>query len=286
MEISPKTQLSYIKNVMELGINRFSVGVQSFHPELLSILGREHHAQESHSILASLQECGADNINIDLIYGLAAQSQQMALEDLQFAFKAGIEHLSWYELMLEPNTQFARKPELKTTPALLEQIEEEGSVFITEQGFKHYEVSAYCRTRPSLHNSHYWQYGDYLGIGAGAHSKITTQPRRTIRLHKTRYPKDYLNAPRVLLEAVNDEALDYLLNRLRLFNKIFFTEILDALPLKTAQSILDWLQDQSSPRTLISVYTDHFILTSRGQLLINDILYNFQEWRQKESAFN
>jgi putative oxygen-independent coproporphyrinogen III oxidase len=280
MEISPKTQASYLSDVMRLGVNRFSVGLQSFHPDVLKILGREHHAGESHAIIDSLIQVGSDNFNIDLIYGLAAQSPEMVVEDLRLGLSAPIEHLSWYELMLEPNTQFAKKPELKTDQDTLEQMEEEGMILIEESGFKHYEVSAYYKNRPSQHNSHYWKYGDYIGIGAGAHSKITLKPKQTLRLYKTRYPKDYLKSPKVLVDSIADEAIDYLINRLRLFTPITFHEIESCLPNQAADHIIKWVNQLESDQLLI-VNKESFLLTKRGQLLINDLLYQFQQWRQR-----
>ena len=282
MEISPKTDKHYLRSVIDLGVNRFSVGLQSFHPAVLKTLGREHHAGESHQILHELLAAGATNINVDLIYGLECQTPTMVLDDLKQALTYPIEHLSWYELMLEPNTQFAHRNDLKANLDKLEEMEEQGALYLAEKNMRHYEISAYCRERQSLHNTHYWLYGDYLGIGAGAHSKITLTPKKTLRCYKTRDPKDYLKYPKVLHDAVLDEALDYLLNRCRLFTPISFMEIHQALPSHAANMIEAWIKSKKDSPFYASTQ-EGFFLTPRGRLLINDLLYDFQEWRKNNS---
>ncbi len=275
MEISPKTSYEDLCGFIDAGVNRFSVGLQSFNPLVLKTLGREHHDGESITILENLKRTGIDNINIDLMYGLACQNVEDVILDLKKAADFQVEHISWYELAIEPNTIFAKKPELKAAPDLLEAMEDSGQILLKELGYEHYEVSAYCKKRKSRHNTGYWGYEDYLGIGAGAHSKITTYPFRTIRNHKTRYPKDYLSFPRIVLDSVDRDSTDYLLNRLRLFTPIMFDEMKNRLPRQDAQNILNWLYSRQDMGQII-LHQDSFELTTRGRQLINDLLLEFE----------
>lgn len=275
MEISPKTSYLDLCGFIDAGVNRFSVGLQSFNPLVLKTLGREHHDGESITILESLKKTGIKNINIDLMYGLSCQSIEDVLIDLKKAADFEVEHISWYELAIEPNTIFSKKPELKANADLLELMEEKGQFLLKELGYNHYEVSAYCKNKKSRHNSAYWSYQDYLGIGAGAHSKITLHPFQTIRTHKTRYPKDYLNYPKVIVDKVDRDSTDYLLNRLRLFSPITIKEMKKRLHDRDVEIILKWLYSRTDFDQII-LHDDGFELTTRGRQLINDLLLEFE----------
>ena len=158
------------------GVNRLSIGVQSFSDSMLSALGRIHGEAESRSAFKCARRAGFDNINIDLMHSLPRQSLAGALDDLKQALELGPEHLSWYQLTLEPGTPFARRPPPLPPEDTTIEIAERGSEVLTQNGFQRYEISAWARSknRRCRHNLGYWQYGDFLGIGAGAHGKLTT----------------------------------------------------------------------------------------------------------------
>lgn len=177
-----------------LGINRLSIGVQSFAPEQLQALGRIHGREEALRGGEAAQAAGFDNFNIDLMHGLPGQSLQAAVADLEQAIALAPSHLSWYQLTIEPNTVFYRDPPALPDDDILWAIQEAGQAALAEAGYRQYEVSAYAQAgRECRHNRNYWEFGDYLALGAGAHGKIT-QAEGVWRYAKTRLPRDYLAA--------------------------------------------------------------------------------------------
>lgn len=205
------------------GVNRLSIGVQSFSTTSLRELGRIHDAAQAHAAIAAAREAGFERINIDLMHGLPAQTAQSALSDVELAIGHGVTHISWYQLTLEPNTVFHRSPPLLPVEDVLADIQECGHDLLVRSGFRQYEVSAFTREgQHCAHNLNYWHFGDYIGIGAGAHGKLTEpEHNRVTRTWKTRAPKDYLaHDPTQLCarRAVSrDElAFEYLMNALRL----------------------------------------------------------------------
>lgn len=178
------------------GVNRLSIGIQSFNDEHLSRLGRVHGRAEALSAVSVARRAGFDNINLDLMHGLPAQSVANAEADLRQAIDLGPEHLSWYQLTIEQNTAFYSAPPVLPDEEVLADIQDQGTDLLTSAGFKQYEISAYAQPqRRARHNINYWQFGDYLGIGAGAHGKFTLpDEQRVLRLWKTRLPKHYLEA--------------------------------------------------------------------------------------------
>ena len=193
--------LSY-KNI---GINRLSIGVQSFNPEHLTILGRIHNKNQAIEAIEHAIEINFPKINIDIMHGLPNQSVEQAISDLNTALSFDIQHLSWYQLTIENNTYFAKFPPKLPDEEILENINLLGHDLLEKHNFDNYEVSAYAKKlsqddngiNRSKHNLNYWQFGDYLGIGAGAHSKITKRniPEQNldiIRFSKTRSPQKYL----------------------------------------------------------------------------------------------
>ena len=177
------------------GVNRLSLGVQSFDDRQLKNLGRVHDAAQAKQAFASARAAGFDNINLDLMFALPAQSLAAANADLAQAIALDPEHISYYQLTIEPNTLFHSQPprQLPNNDLCAEQ-QGRGQALLARQGFHQYEVSAYCREgRESEHNLNYWNFGDYLGIGAGAHGKITLAgENRVIRRIRQRQPRAYL----------------------------------------------------------------------------------------------
>jgi putative oxygen-independent coproporphyrinogen III oxidase len=209
----------------ETGVNRLSIGVQSFNDQKLQALGRVHNSTEALRAFAIAREAGFDNINLDLMFGLPAQSIEAAGDDLAQAIDLGPEHISHYQLTLEPNTMFHHQPPSNMPDDDLcweQQIA--CQALLEKHAYRQYEVSAYClEKRESEHNMNYWQFGDYVGIGAGAHGKITLgSENRVIRRVRQRQPRAYLehsgrntiSSETTLSE--DDLRFEFMLNALRL----------------------------------------------------------------------
>lgn len=214
---------------LKIGINRLSIGVQSFDHSALKVLGRIHNPDQASNAIRAARAAGFDRVNADLMYGLPNQDPLKAVNDIQAAIDAGATHLSWYQLTIEPNTAFYRTPPHLPDEEVMAQIETLGRDVLTKHGFYNYEVSAWCgpNDAPCRHNLNYWQFGDYLAIGAGAHGKLTfkNHPNHQdgiYRYQKSRLPKDYLSfedAPKMInFERIADENLpfEFMMNALRL----------------------------------------------------------------------
>lgn len=180
-----------------IGINRLSLGVQSFNPKHLQSLGRIHSSTDAKNAFETARAAGFERINLDIMHGLPNQSVEEALEDLNTAIYFKPEHISWYQLTIEPNTLFYKKTPQLPTEDILESIEQNGFSQLNSAGFSRYEISAFCKpNQEARHNLNYWLYGDYYGIGAGAHGKITYEFEnfQIYRTQKQRQPDSYLNA--------------------------------------------------------------------------------------------
>ncbi len=216
------------------GINRLSLGIQSFDDACLQALGRVHNSDQARAAIEYARAAGFASFNIDLMHGLPGQSAEAAATDLRTALGFAPPHLSWYQLTIEPNTVFHKRPPQLPSEDALADIQQAGEALLAAAGYGQYEVSAY--SRPGLrcrHNLNYWSFGDYLGIGAGAHGKITDADGRIQRYHKTRQPADYLAAcsgtftsgSRELERA--DIVGEFMLNALRL-NEGFTRDLFEA----------------------------------------------------------
>lgn len=209
----------------EAGVNRVSLGVQSFDDELLQSIGRIHERREVEQSLASLHRAGLENFNIDLMYGLPGQHPEQALQDLQLALEAQPAHLSHYQLTLEPNTVFAAEPPALPGEEACWGMQEAAADLLTGGHYRQYEISAWSLDgRRSMHNLNYWRFGDYLGIGAGAHAKLTDPTAGVVRRRvKTRHPRRYMTDPGAVSEQVvapRELVFEYFLNHLRLRDNI------------------------------------------------------------------
>ncbi len=235
LEANPGTvEQQRFKDYRALGINRLSLGVQSFNASHLKALGRIHDEKQAHLAIESARNAGFDNLNIDLMHGLPGQTVVQGIDDLKEAMSHQPEHLSWYQLTIEPNTLFYKqRPTLPPEDDAC-MLEEEGFDLLAVQQFNRYEISAFCRdNKRSRHNLNYWLFGDYFGIGAGAHGKLTlTENMQIFRTRKQRQPTDYLNPDKPFLAAteqvsVNDLIFEFMLNTTRLQQAIpnaLFTE--------------------------------------------------------------
>ena len=215
---------------LDAGINRLSLGVQTFDDVLLQTLGRVHGSDEARLAIQRARSDGFERLNVDLMHGLPDQTVEQALFDLKSAIDYGASHISWYQLTIEPNTVFFRTQPVLPDEDRLADIQAAGEALLRAHGFVQYEVSAWAKERPSQHNLNYWQFGDYLAIGAGAHGKVTVlneqlqssaAPLIIYRFQKSRLPKDYLAqipAPAVQYEAVvaTDLPFEFMMNALRL----------------------------------------------------------------------
>lgn len=281
LEANPGTfELQKFRGFRAAGINRLSVGVQSFNPQQLSALGRIHNRDEAIRAIGAAREVGFERLNIDLMHGLPQQSVGDALADLQQAVDLQPSHLSWYQLTIEPNTVFYSKPPRLPDDELLWDIDQAGKQFISASGFAQYEISAYARPGfECAHNLNYWLFGDYLAIGAGAHGKITDLQTGTItRYNKTRLPKDYLAADKPFtaqqtVVATDDLPFEFFMNAFRLnqpIPKLLFEQ-------RTGLA-LDVLRDPITAalnKGLISESPTHWQTTPQGQLFLNELLQLF-----------
>ncbi len=221
LEANPGTaELCDFSMLAKAGVNRISLGVQSFNDEHLQQLGRIHSAAEVPQAVAKIRAAGINNINLDLMHGLPGQTIEQARADLTAALALSPQHISWYQLTIEPNTVFYSRPPVLPEDDLLADIQAMGEVLLAEAGYAQYEVSAYAQAgKQAAHNINYWQFGDYLALGAGAHGKITW-PDRLERYAKTRLPKDYLAATQfdasVNSIADSQKPFEFMMNGLRL----------------------------------------------------------------------
>ena len=205
------------------GITRLSLGIQSFDDACLQALGRIHNSDQARAAIEYARAAGFDSFNIDLMHGLPKQSTVAAATDLQTALGFAPPHLSWYQLTIEPNTVFHKRPPLLPVEDTLADIQHAGEQLLAAANYRQYEVSAYsqpgyrCR-----HNLNYWTFGDYLGIGAGAHGKISLADGQIVRYAKKRQPHDYMAATAGLFTATRTELTaaditgEFMLNALRL----------------------------------------------------------------------
>lgn len=228
MEANPGTvEAGRFAAYQKAGINRISIGVQSFQPEKLTKLGRIHDPEQAKNAGLQAQQAGLRSFNIDLMHGLPEQSVSDALHDLDQAIRLSPPHLSWYQLTIEPNTAFGSRPPVLPEDDILWDIQEQGHQLLTAAGYRQYEISAYAKPGfECRHNLNYWHFGDYLGIGCGAHGKITLpEENRIIRTAKVKHPKGYLDQTRVFLDQswdveAEDRPFEYFMNRMRLFAPI------------------------------------------------------------------
>jgi oxygen-independent coproporphyrinogen-3 oxidase len=264
----------------ELGMNRLSIGVQSFDAEQLEKLGRIHSAGDALAAIASARDAGYDNFNIDLMHGLSGQTEADALNDLRIAIDSGAPHISWYQLTIEANTEFyKRPPELPQESALMA-MQRAGFALLSAAGLTRYEVSAFARDgRRARHNLNYWRFGDYLALGTGAHGKVTLASG-VRRYQKTRKPEDYLSrSPSRTSQSQGvidtDLPFEFMMNALRLREGVesaLYSQR-TGLPLATIAPTLERLQ----ARGLLIDDPQRIACSERGFAFIDSILSEFLE---------
>ncbi len=264
----------------QAGVNRLSIGIQSLQDEKLKSLGRIHNRDYAIRAIEAAKNAGFENFNLDFMHGLPGQSVQEAVHDLQDALQFQPPHLSWYQLTIEPNTFFHHQPPRLPVDDVLWEIQERGKEKILSHGLHQYEVSAYAqRDRECAHNRNYWEFGDYLGIGAGAHSKITDLDQQIITRHsQIKNPKDYLDPSKKLTAdqtTVMDQDIifEFMLNALRLTHGVpvsLFTE-------RTGLSlnILEPILIEARKKKLLVDNAGVFCATELGQRFLNDLIGMF-----------
>ena len=262
---------------LEAGINRLSIGVQSFNSEHLNKLGRIHSNADAISAIGLAREAGFDRINVDLMHGVPEQTLEQALFDLKLAVEHGATHISWYQLTIEPNTVFFRTQPILPVDDVLEDIQEQGEAYLKAQGFINYEVSAWRKELPSNHNLNYWQFGDYLAIGAGAHGKVSMSDG-VYRFQKTRLPKDYLaKVPAENLQFKKIEAaempFEFMMNALRLNQGVTAEYYAERTGL--ALSTLDDSLTSLRARKLMVDNQSRIACTAQGHVFLNSVLEAF-----------
>ena len=263
----------------DAGVNRVSLGAQTFNDEQLKLLGRIHGAGDIARAVDELRQAGIENFNLDLMYGLPAQSVAQALQDLESALALQPTHLSQYQLTLEPGTVFYHRPPPLPDPDDCWQMQIDSQELLAVRGYEQYEVSAYARTgRRSRHNLNYWEFGDYIGIGAGAHGKLTRPGSRELieRTTRVKQPREYLSrsaGSRVSERRVvpaEDLPFEFMLNGLRLIDG-FSEQVFEArtglsfgvIEGQVATAVSKGLLEQDGP--------GHWRATAEGQRFLNDL---------------
>ncbi|SJN59496.1 Oxygen-independent coproporphyrinogen-III oxidase 1 [Vibrio ruber DSM 16370] len=280
MEANPGTiEAERFAQYRQAGVTRISIGVQSFEQEKLTKLGRIHGSQEAIRAAHLAHQIGLKSFNLDLMHGLPGQTLSQAMADLDQAIDLDPPHLSWYQLTIEPNTLFYSQPPRLPDDDLLWDIFEQGHQKLTQAGYIQYEISGYAKPGfQCQHNLNYWRFGDYLGIGCGAHGKISCANGSIIRTTKVKHPKGYLNLLKPYLDqeaevSAKDRPFEFFMNRFRLIEPCPKQDFVDTtgLPLTTVQPTIDRAKQQG----FLGETDLHLQITERGKLFLNDLLAEF-----------
>jgi len=283
LEANPGTAESEkFQRFREAGVNRLSLGIQSFDSATLQKLGRIHDAKQARQAIILAQQARFTHINVDLMFGLPGQTVSSAINELEIACSFNPSHLSWYQLTIEPHTEFYRSPPVLPREDDIWQIQQSGLEFLSAQGFENYEISAFARDgRYCQHNLNYWQFGDYIGIGAGAHGKLTNiQTGRIIRRSKQTHPKAYLKLAHTAdgvattHELQPDDILgEFMLNALRLKQGVPMNILTERTGLMWAQ--VEPLVQQARNRGWLIQENQRIAATTQGWYFLNDVLELF-----------
>lgn len=281
MEANPGTvEAERFAGYVAAGVTRFSIGVQSFQSAQLTALGRIHDCDEAIAAAKLAKTLPLDSFNLDLMHGLPQQDVSGALADLRQAIELSPPHLSWYQLTIEPNTAFASRPPVLPPDDTLWDIQQQGLALLQQHGYQQYEISAYSKAgHQCRHNLNYWRYGDYLGIGCGAHGKITRPTRNAIlRTVKIKHPKGYMDLSRGYYDSRNnveaeERPFEFFMNRFRLLEPCPISDFTayTGLPLST---ITEQINDAVN-KQLLTVTDTHWQITEKGARYLNDLLTVF-----------
>jgi len=277
LEANPGTiERGQFKDYSSLGINRISLGVQSLNPTHLKTLGRIHNTDEVKQAVAEIHHAGFKRLNLDLMHGLPKQTPDEALQDLEAALALLPTHVSWYQLTIEPNTYFANYPPKLPHDDALADIEDAGFALLAQHGFERYEISAFAKNQDYCrHNLNYWTFGDYMGIGAGAHGKQTLDDK-IIRRAKPKLPKSYLSAstpPKEVNIPLKDRPFEFMMNALRLTQGFKINHFTERTGLEIEQ-IRPQLK-VAKTKGLLHEDADRIKPTDLGLRFLNDLLHLF-----------
>ncbi|KHN93331.1 YggW family oxidoreductase [Pectobacterium actinidiae] len=278
MEANPGTvEADRFSGYQRAGINRISIGVQSFDPQKLTRLGRIHGPDEAKRAAHLAAGLGLRSFNLDLMHGLPDQSLDEALDDLRQAIALNPPHLSWYQLTIEPNTLFSSRPPTLPDDDALWDIYEQGHALLSAAGYQQYETSAYAKPGYQCqHNLNYWRFGDYLGIGCGAHGKLTFSDGRILRTVKVRHPRGYMQGTYLDKQhdvANDDRPFEFFMNRFRLLEAAPREDFTAYTGLEE-HSIRPQL-DQALAQGYLTETTTHWQITEHGKLFLNSLLELF-----------
>ena len=279
LEANPGTvESERFKGFQQAGVNRISIGVQSFQQEKLQKLGRIHDSQQALNAANYAKSAKLNSFNLDLMHGLPEQSLDDALFDLELAIKQNPPHLSWYQLTIEPNTQFHSKPPSLPDEDILWDIQERGHALLEKAGYQQYEISAYSKTEQQCqHNLNYWRFGDYLGIGCGAHGKITmAEQGHILRTVKVKHPKGYMDLSRTYIDQqkiveASELPFEFFMNRFRLLEPCPKQDFHNFTGLEFSQELRLSLQT-AIDKDLISETSSHWQITDLGKRYLNSLL--------------
>ncbi|MCC2603806.1 radical SAM family heme chaperone HemW [Planctobacterium marinum] len=284
LEANPGTvEAERFKGYVKAGVNRISIGVQSFDNQKLARLGRIHDSQEAVKAAGIAQSVGLNSFNIDIMHGLPEQSLQDALSDLQQAIALNPPHLSWYQLTIEPNTLFYSKPPALPEDEILWDIQEQGDALLRAAGYQQYEISAYSKAgQQCQHNLNYWRFGDYLGIGCGAHGKVTLADNRIVRTAKVKHPKGYMDLTRNKLfeetqVQADDLGFEYFMNRFRLLEPCPKEELEQRTGLSSDSKVIASRLAVALQKGLLTETTHHWQVSELGKRYLNELLSLFLE---------
>ncbi|EPL8094093.1 radical SAM family heme chaperone HemW [Morganella morganii] len=278
MEANPGTvEADRFSGYQKAGINRISIGVQSFGDDKLIRLGRIHDAGEAKRAARLAATLGLRSFNLDLMHGLPEQHLGEALSDLRQAIELAPPHLSWYQLTIEPNTSFGSRPPVLPDDDLLWDIFSQGHQLLTQAGYVQYETSAYAKPGfQCQHNRNYWRFGDYLGIGCGAHGKISFADGRILRTVKTKHPRGYMEGRYLDQQnevAAEDRPFEFFMNRFRLLEAMPRRDFTDYTGLP--ESVVRPQIEAALNAGEISETATHWQITEHGKLFLNTLLERF-----------
>jgi len=283
LEANPgSAEADKFQGFQQAGVNRLSIGVQSFNQTHLKSLGRIHSNEEAVQAAGFAKSAGFENFNLDLMFGLPNQNLEQALSDVKQAIDLQPSHLSCYQLTIEPNTLFHHQPPITPGDETLWEMQNEIRAVLETKNYQQYEVSAYSlMKRQCSHNLNYWQFGDYLGIGAGAHGKITSKDNKVVRNWKIKHPNTYLqyanNQKKFTggLNGVEQNQLpfEFMLNALRLSDgfELDLFEQRTGLPLNVIEKQLNKHQQHN----LIAINAGRLYLRERGKAMLNELLQDY-----------
>lgn len=282
LEANPGTaEQQRFRDYQQAGINRVSLGAQSFDNRQLEKLGRIHRADETLRAVDMLYQAGINNFNLDIMFALPAQTLEEALADLQQTIGLSPAHLSWYQLTLEPNTVFYRERLVLPDDDMQFEILQAGHELLQKTGYAQYETSAFSKAgKQCRHNRNYWEFGDYLGIGAGAHGKVTSKTSGGFeirRRQKTRVPEHYLQSvnPCSADQVIDEKELpcEFAMNALRLTKGVPRTHFVERTGLSWSQ--MDVIGEELIRQGLLRDDPAHFVTTPRGAVMLNSLLERF-----------